>query len=714
MDCLIVCRLGLEAANADLDATVLKLREKQAELAAVENKIAQLQNEYDVSVAEKKKLEHRLALTTARLKRAAKLTTALADEQDRWSNSVTQFQQQIGNVIGDVFVAAACVAYYGAFTADYREQLVSHWIARCRELEIPISEDPSLFHVLGDAFELRQWNTQGLPRDQVSTDNAILVTRTRRWPLMIDPQEQANRWIRSMEAENQLRVIKLTDANLLRTLENCIRVGFPVLLEDLGETLDPALEPILLRQTFVSGGRLLIRLGDSDVDYDKNFRMYMTTKMANPHYLPEVSIKVTLINFTVTPAGLEDQLLGDVTGIERPELEEQRSQLIVRINTDRNQLKSTEDRILKLLFESEGNILDNEDLINTLNESKVKSSEISKRLSEATSTEQKITNARSKYSPVAIRGSVMYFVITTMAEIDSMYQFSLKYFKSLFNATIQKSPEASTLEERIQILLDRTTIATYNNVARGLFERDKLVFSFMLCAQILRQSGEISASEWSHFLLGSNAVERVRPDQPAATKSWLSTRQWNRLTDLAHFFPNQFGSLTTDLVENYISVDFSHAMAPSAAHRLSLASIKQMHYQLTPDNIELPSADYNTRLSNFQKLLLIGTFYEEQVVRAVTDFVSVSLGPEFIEAPECSLPVLFQEMDYITPLVFILSPGSDPMLQFQRFAKERNYQDRVHSVSLGQGQGPTAEKLINLAAKSGDWVFLQVNNGNIL
>ncbi|KAA3670228.1 dynein heavy chain, axonemal, partial [Paragonimus westermani] len=423
-------RKRLQSANAELDIVVQKLREKQAELNAVEQKIATLQAEFDVSVAEKKKLEHRLALTTARLKRAAKLTTALADEQDRWSHSVERFQIQIGNVIGDVFVSAACVAYYGAFTADYRNRLIQRWVERCRELSIPVSEDPSLFNVLGDAFELRQWNTQGLPRDQVSTDNAILVTHSRRWPLMIDPQEQANRWIRSMEAEHDLRVVKMSDANLLRTLENCIRLGFPLLLEDVGESLDPALEPILLRQTFVSGGRLLIRLGDSDVDYDRNFHMYMTTKMANPHYLPEVSIKVTLINFTVTPTGLEDQLLGDVTGIERPELEEQRNQLIVRINTDKNQLKATEDRILKLLFESEGNILDNEDLINTLNESKVKSGEINRRLTEATTTEQKISNARSKYSPVAARGSVMYFVITTMAEIDSMYQYSLKYFKN--------------------------------------------------------------------------------------------------------------------------------------------------------------------------------------------------------------------------------------------------------------------------------------------
>ncbi len=106
-----------------------------------------------------------------------------------------------------------------------------------------------------------------------------------------------------------MKIIKLTDGNFLRTLENCIRIGMPVLLEELGEQLDPALEPILLKQTFSQGGRMLIRLGDSDIEYDRNFRLYMTTKLSNPHYLPEVCIKVTVINFTVTKTGLEDQLL---------------------------------------------------------------------------------------------------------------------------------------------------------------------------------------------------------------------------------------------------------------------------------------------------------------------------------------------------------------------------------------------------------------------
>lgn len=107
----------------------------------------------------------------------------------------------------------------------------------------------------------------------------------------------------------------------------------------VGEQLDPSLEPVLLKQTFVQGGRLLIRLGDSDIDYDKNFRFYMTTKLSNPHYLPEVCIKVTIINFTVTKSGLEDQLLSDVVKLEREDLEQQRNELIVDINKAKNELK---------------------------------------------------------------------------------------------------------------------------------------------------------------------------------------------------------------------------------------------------------------------------------------------------------------------------------------------------------------------------------------
>ncbi|KAI9538399.1 Dynein heavy chain 6, axonemal [Dissostichus eleginoides] len=699
-------RAKLAKAQAELDATMATLREKQEKLQEVENQIQVLQDQFESSVNEKEQLVSTMALTQVRLTRAGKLTSALGDEQVRWEESVTLFEQEIINVVGNVFIAAACVAYYGAFTSHYRQLLIDQWIIQCQELSIPISSSFSLINILGEPFVIRQWNAEGLPRDTVSTENGILVTEGRRWPLMIDPQDQANRWIRSKEAKHGLKVIKLTDPNFLRTLENAIRMGMPVLLEEIKETVDPALEPILLKQTFVAGGRTLIRLGDSDIDYDKNFRFYMTTKMANPHFLPEVCIKVTIINFTVTTSGLEDQLLSDVVRLESPHLEEQRNELIVRINADRNQLKDIEDRILKLLFTSEGNILDNEELVQTLQESKVTSETIKHRLEEAEATELMINSARERYRPVATRGSILYFVIASLSEIDPMYQFSLKYFKQLFNSTIETSEKCSVLEERLQILLDQILLNSYINVSRGLFEKHKLIYSFMLCVEIMRQRGEISDVEWQHFLKGTSSLEKdyaERPDVP-----WLSDFYWQTCCELEDTLPC-CKDISKEITSNHICIEFGRFQASINPEKWEGYAPELPPLGETEEGKQENSVrgDLNERLGAFQKLVLIKSFLEEKVVFAATEFVIVSLGKQFVENPPVDLANLYNDMSPSTPLVFILSTGSDPMGAFQRFAKEQGCLDRVESISLGQGQGPIAEKIIHAAMKTGKWVFLQ-------
>lgn len=125
-----------------------------------------------------------------------------------------------------------------------------------------------------------------------------------------------------MEMKKKVNVIKLSDTNYLRTLENAIQFGQPVLLENVGEELDPALNPILLKQTYQKGTGTFIKLGDQTIEYSNKFIFYITTKYRNPHYLPEISTKVTIINFMITYEGLNDQLLGILVKKERPDLEE--------------------------------------------------------------------------------------------------------------------------------------------------------------------------------------------------------------------------------------------------------------------------------------------------------------------------------------------------------------------------------------------------------
>ena len=218
---------------------------------------------------------------------------------------------------------------------------------------------------MGDPVVIRGWNIASLPGDQVSIENGILSTRGQRWPLMIDPQQQANKWIKTMEKSNDLIILKFGVLNFLRTLGSAVTTGRPVLVEDMEEYVDPGIDPILQKQVYkTESGIYQIRIGDTNFDYDENFKFFMTTKMPNPHYLPEVCIKVTLINFTVTFKGLEDQLLGDVVVQEKPEIEKKRDEIIVSMDNDQRTLLTIENQILKLLSEStEEQILDEDNLI---------------------------------------------------------------------------------------------------------------------------------------------------------------------------------------------------------------------------------------------------------------------------------------------------------------------------------------------------------------
>ena len=132
-------------------------------------------------------------------------------------------------------------------------------------------KDFTILDSLGDPVKIRQWNIQGLPIDTFSVENGIIVSRTRRWPLMIDPQGQANKWIRQLEGRNGLQVTKLSAPKYLRTIENGIQFGNPVLVESVGETLDPALEPLLMKQIFKKSGVPSIRLGDKIWNTQKAF-----------------------------------------------------------------------------------------------------------------------------------------------------------------------------------------------------------------------------------------------------------------------------------------------------------------------------------------------------------------------------------------------------------------------------------------------------------
>lgn len=674
-------RKALAEANASLQITMKKLATAKAQLKEVTDSIESMEIKFEAMTSKKQQLEDKAKECTAKLERAERLIKGLGGEKVRWAKSIKMGDELLANVVGDIVVSAGTVAYLGPFTEEYRADLRNTWCTRMKEIELPHTDAASLVSTLSDAVEVRDWQLHGLPKDSMATENACVVKYSERWPLFIDPQSQANRWIKMKEGD-KLVVMKLTDRDFLRSLENAVRFGSQCLLENVAEELDPALEPILLRQTYKSPGGLVIKLGDSVIPYHEDFAFYITTKLPNPLYTPEVSTKVTVINFILSPSGLEDQMLGLVVAKERPDLEEAKNELIVNNAKMKAELKGLEDLILKLLSECEGSPVDDIDLIEALDQSKIKSDEINAKVAEAEITEKNIDVIRMKYIPVAVRSQLLFFCVTSLARVDPMYQYSLEWFRSIFLQSLEKSDACEELEERIDIINDHFTFSLYSNVCRSLFERHKLLFSFLMCARILMNRAQIDMKEWKFLIVGGTTIPEVieNPDP-----DWVSDRMWMDLSMLP-------------ILPTFVT--FAKEFAEDAAAWKGIFDSAAPHREKFPGKWE-------EALDTFQKLLVIKCLRYDKLPDMMQDFVSNRIGQRFIEPQTANLSQVFPDTNPQTPLIFVLSNGTDPAADLLTFAEEMKFTKKLTSISLGQGQGPKAENMFRMGVERGTWVFFQ-------
>uniref|UniRef100_UPI0037E8313A dynein axonemal heavy chain 2 n=1 Tax=Semicossyphus pulcher TaxID=241346 RepID=UPI0037E8313A len=680
----------VEPKRAQLNTAMAQLAEKQAALAEAQNKLRevgekleQLKKQHEEKLTMKESLRKKSEEMEVQLDRANKLVTGLAGERVRWEERAAGLEENMGYLVGDCLLAASFLSYMGPFLSNYRDELLAIWMKEVRDLQIPCTPGFSFAAFLSRPTAVRDWNIQGLPSDSFSTENGVIVTRGNRWPLLVDPQGQALKWIRNMEMERGLKVIDFQMPDYLRVLENAIQFGNPVLLQNVQDELEPSLNPVLNKSLTRIGGRLLLKLGDKEVEYNPEFRFYITTKLSNPHYTPEISTKTTIVNFAVKEQGLEAQLLGIVVRKERPELEEQKDSLVISIALGKKSLQELEDEILRLLNEATCSPLEDVQLVNTLQASKVTATEVSEQLESSERTEIEIDSAREAYRPCAQRASILFFILNDMGRIDPMYQFSLDAYINLFNLSIKNSKHNHKLEERITNLNDYHTYAVYRYTCRGLFETHKLLFSFQMCAKILEVAGTLNMDEYSFFLRGGLVLTKEdQMDNPCT--SWLADSSWDNITEL-------------DKLPNFHGIMNSFEQYPRDWN-LWFTSAE-------PENATLPG-DWENNCNEFQKMLILRSLRQDRVSLCVTSFIVNNLGPRFVEPPVLDMKSVVEESTCRTPLIFVLSPGVDPTGALLQLAEASGMSKHFHALSLGQGQAPIAKSMIEEGVKNGHWVFL--------
>ena len=435
-----------------------------------------------------------------------------------------------------------------------------------------------------------------------------------------------------------------------------------------------------------------MKIGDNSIPYIDTFKLFLSTTIPNPAYSPETFVKVTIINFGITPEGLEEQMMTLLINNEMPELEQRKNAILLENFNSMAELQRTEDKILYELALSDGNIeavLSNDEMIKILKEAKTKSEEINQKIKESEETTRQIDEKRENYRKAAFRGAILFFATIDLSSISPMYQFSLQWFGKLYESSIKVTPQSNVIETRINNLNRNFTKMLYENVCRSLFEKDKLLFSFVITHKILTgefKEAKIKNHEWRYFLAGSTSEIEIK-ENPTL---WISKNEWVNFYKQLQFMDRNFVELE-GLEYDFFNND---------------DAFKKYFDSNTCATDPLPGK-WNNIFTEFQKLCFIKMIRPDKLISAMQIWISNNIGKEFIEAPPFNLLKSYKESSNIVPIIFILTAGSDPINDIKTFANEQGFATRFENVSLGRGQEKRALSILDDTRGKGGWVLLQ-------
>ena len=752
-------RNALAEANAELERANRTLTEVQAKVAELNAQVAELERQFDeanrekdAAIQEKERCDRKLGL-------ANRLINALASEGERWERTVVDLKASYRVLVGDMLLASAFVSFAGPFTSQYRGKLVASWVAWMKDRKLPMTEglsDP--LKVLVDDALVASWVSQGLPSDPTSVQNGAILTNSERWPLMMDPQGIA--WVKEKESQNNLQVVRMGQKRMLDQMERAIEAGHSVLIENMGESIDAVLNPVITRSTFKKGRSFYVKLGDKEVEYNKNFRLFLHTKLSNPHFPPEVQAETTLINFTVTEKGLEDQLLALVVNKERPELEATKTQLIVQNNEFTIRLKEIEDSLLFKLSTAEGDITEDVELIESLEESKRVADDINAKVDEARETEAIINDSREKYRPVAARGSMLFFLLNSLNKVHAFYQFSLNAFVTVFTRGIDRTTGGKDEEPKA------SAKARFMAIGRKVMTGKSFDWNRDLIAE-LSGSSRISSLSRMHSTLGRKAEEQetvqvdieslkakeLDPETLAArlgallrtctytvfeyTRRGLFDRDKLIVASMLAFkillsegaiAPEEYDALVEGRRSAQpapITDELSHWMADAQWAGLeplgSVPSMSSLARDMEKQSEawrkwcdqeaceKAPMPGEWAKATEFRRLLILRVLRPDRVTNAMQRFVEGTLGNDYTNQPAFRAATVVEESAPSTPIFFILFPGYSPSRDIEEVAADYGMtreNGKLTILSMGQGQEEPAQDCLDKYIASGGWVFL--------
>jgi dynein heavy chain len=700
-------RQALAQQEEKFNAATAKLEKAKAQLEEIQSKCKELDQNFKKNNDEKIELEEQARKQKKKIDQANRLINSLSDERDRWNKGANELSYKKKRLVGNVGLSTGFISYCGPFNAEFRDLIANNQlIDGLKRMEIPFSKNiyNELTSFLVDEATIGQWNLDGLPKDILSIQNGIMVESSERYPLLIDPQEQGIFWIKNKFKEinpdtnlPMVTIVSIKEEKKFRdALNKCIENGEVLIIEGIENEIDPILDPILEKQLVKKGRKMKISVGGIQIDWNPNFKLFLTCKLGNPKFSPELSAKTTIIDFTVTQNGLEQQLLSVVLTKKQRALEESLNNLMKEVTNNKKELKKLDESLLKKLTTCSSNLLDDPELVDILNNTKTQAKEMQVKLSDADVKTKEINEKRLTYKPVSIRGSVLYFCMIEIAQVNWMYNSSLTQFLDLYHMSIDNAPKATLPSKQAENIEKELTYNVYRYVNRGLFEKDKTTFKLMVCFKILITDKKLNSSDVSLFLRAGAVIDKSIA-KPKPTVDWLSEKMWMNVIALAqHCFFNQ-------------TVPFFKSLPEQIQTNIDVW--KKWAYEKTdPENAPIPfieeKIEGEKEIGDFLRLCVIRCLREDRTLDACVTFINQTFGDTKYSQPVSdSIESLQQSSNSITPILFLLSVGSDPTTAIDELAKKKRRP--ISKVSLGEGQEMKADSLIQSSLERGDWVLLQ-------
>ncbi|KAF8592026.1 dynein heavy chain protein 1 [Ramaria rubella] len=658
-------------------------------IAELESSIKRYKEEYALLISETQSIKSEMERVQSKVDRSMTLLGSLSSERARWEAGSRTFETEMSTIVGDVLLSAAFVAYGGFFDQHYREGMWQEWSGHLADANIKYKPELSLTEYLSTPDDRLSWQSKSLPSDTLCTENAIMLKRFNRYPLIIDPTGQATTFLLNEHKERKITVTSFLDEAFLKVLESALRFGNALLIQDV-EHLDPILNAVLNKEIRRTGGRVLIRLGSQDIDFSPSFTMFLSTRDPSVEFSPDICSRVTFVNFTMTRSSLQSQSLDQVLKVERPETDRKRTDLMKVQGEFRLRLRTLEKLLLQALNESSGNILDDDKVIDTLETLKREAAEITRKVEETDVVMKEVEEVTAEYIPLAQACSSIFFIMEQLNLVNHFYQFSLRFFLDIFDYVLHQNPNLKNIRDpgqRREILLNDLFLVVYQRTSRALLHRDHVMLAVLLAQTKIRGTDEIS--EEMEFLLESG--DGILPSASGAGNSEqlsiLSADQQQRLQAYSHH--PIFKPVQAHMVEHEAEwASFLDSENPEVA--------VPWPWESTPDVIRAA-----------RNLLLIKCFRPDRLLQATATFVRVVFATDLsVESSYDLSAVVLNEVQPATPLSLVSVTGYDASYRVDNLVQNTGV--KCTPVAMGSQEGFTlADQAIAVAARQGTWVLLK-------